>query len=151
MPGGGGGATCAHATNHHGFRLWAATDSCNPCLTAWCAAVQASAQQRRGRAGRVRPGLCFRMFSRRQWARMDPHTAPEMLRSPLESVCLTIQAMVTAHRQVSLPCPAGHDHPPAPGSLSACAAHSILACVCLCVCVQILSQGQHSGDAAMSC
>ncbi|KAF5825923.1 P-loop containing nucleoside triphosphate hydrolase protein, partial [Dunaliella salina] len=60
---------------------------------------QASAQQRRGRAGRVRPGLCFRMFSRRQFARMDPHTAPEMLRSPLESVCLTIRAMITTHRQ----------------------------------------------------
>lgn len=54
---------------------------------------QASAQQRRGRAGRVRPGLCFRLFSRLQWSKMEAHTAPEMLRSPLESVCLTIRCV----------------------------------------------------------
>ena len=28
---------------------------------------QAAAQQRRGRAGRVRPGVCFRLFSRATW------------------------------------------------------------------------------------
>ncbi|GAX74060.1 hypothetical protein CEUSTIGMA_g1510.t1 [Chlamydomonas eustigma] len=54
---------------------------------------KAAAQQRRGRAGRVRPGVCFRMFSRQQWEKMDSHTSPEMLRSPLERVALLIKGM----------------------------------------------------------
>lgn len=32
---------------------------------------QAAAQQRRGRAGRVRPGVCFRLFSRATWATLQ--------------------------------------------------------------------------------
>ncbi|KAG2486676.1 hypothetical protein HYH03_014607 [Edaphochlamys debaryana] len=56
---------------------------------------QAAAQQRRGRAGRVRPGVCFRLFSSATWRRMPPYTQPEMLRSPLESVCLLIKGMTS--------------------------------------------------------
>ncbi len=40
-----------------------------------------------------RPGVCFRMFSRRQWDAMPSHTAPEMLRSPLERVALLIKGL----------------------------------------------------------
>lgn len=57
---------------------------------------KAAAQQRRGRAGRVRPGICFRLFSSEQWGRMPHHTEPEMLRSPLESVCLLVRGMMTS-------------------------------------------------------
>lgn len=46
--------------------------------------VQAAAQQRRGRAGRVRPGVCYRLFSRRTWARMPRDTPPEIARAPLQ-------------------------------------------------------------------
>ena len=49
---------------------------------------QASAEQRKGRAGRVRSGVVFRLFTRSQFRRMEPFTPPEMLRSPLESLCL---------------------------------------------------------------
>jgi len=34
---------------------------------------QAAAQQRRGRAGRVRPGVCFRLFSRATWESLQAH------------------------------------------------------------------------------
>ncbi len=62
-----------------------------------CVCPQAAAQQRRGRAGRVRPGICFRLFSRAQWSHFSPHTQPEMLRSPLESVVLLIKGMAAGH------------------------------------------------------
>ena len=46
--------------------------------------TQAAAQQRRGRAGRVRPGVCYRLFSRRTWGRMPRDTPPEIARAPLQ-------------------------------------------------------------------
>ena len=46
---------------------------------------KAAARQRRGRAGRVRPGVCLRLFSRTfTWPGMDDHPAPEMVRAPLQ-------------------------------------------------------------------
>lgn len=46
--------------------------------------TQAAAQQRRGRAGRVRPGVCYRLFSRRTLGRMPRDTPPEIARAPLQ-------------------------------------------------------------------
>jgi ATP-dependent RNA helicase DHX29 len=58
-----------------------------------CWVSQASVKQRTGRAGRVRPGICFRLFSSRRHSGMDKFEVPEMLRAPLEGlvlqVCLT--------------------------------------------------------------
>ena len=53
---------------------------------------RASAKQRRGRAGRVRPGRCFRMYTRQMHDDVfDEHTMPEIKRVPLEGLCLQIQ------------------------------------------------------------
>ena len=58
-----------------------------------CWVSRASAQQRSGRAGRVRPGQCYRLFPRRLFeVAMDAHTLPELLRVPLEEPCLQIMA-----------------------------------------------------------
>ncbi|KAJ3111071.1 hypothetical protein HDU96_006010 [Phlyctochytrium bullatum] len=57
-------------------------------------ASAASCRQRRGRAGRVRPGFCYKLFSRHlEKTIMPPQTVPEILRVPLEQLCLTLKAM----------------------------------------------------------
>ena len=58
-----------------------------------CWVSRASAMQRQGRAGRVRPGQCYRLFPRRLFeVSMEAHTLPELLRVPLEEPCLQIMA-----------------------------------------------------------
>ena len=51
---------------------------------------EASAEQRRGRAGRLSPGHCVRMWSRS--ASLEPTTPPEILRENLSTVILTVAA-----------------------------------------------------------
>lgn len=52
---------------------------------------QASAQQRAGRAGRTRPGKCFRLYTERSFQdELQQQTYPEILRSRMESVVLTL-------------------------------------------------------------
>ena len=55
---------------------------------------QASAKQRRGRAGRVRPGVCYRLFSRTTWNRMPRGTPPEVARAPLQSLVMDIKGIL---------------------------------------------------------
>ncbi|KAM6303908.1 3'-5' RNA helicase YTHDC2-like isoform 3-T5 [Podargus strigoides] len=49
---------------------------------------KASAVQRKGRAGRCQPGVCFRLFSRLQFQNMLEFQTPELLRMPLQELCL---------------------------------------------------------------
>uniref|UniRef100_A0A8C3BWJ7 3'-5' RNA helicase YTHDC2 n=1 Tax=Cairina moschata TaxID=8855 RepID=A0A8C3BWJ7_CAIMO len=54
--------------------------------TVWIS--KASAIQRKGRAGRCRPGVCFRLFSRLRFQNMLEFQTPELLRMPLQELCL---------------------------------------------------------------
>jgi HrpA-like RNA helicase len=54
---------------------------------------QDSSNQRRGRAGRVREGLCVRCYPSAMWAKLSRHTTPEILRTPLQSLCLQIKLL----------------------------------------------------------
>jgi HrpA-like RNA helicase len=40
-----------------------------------------------------RPGVCFRLFSRLQWQSLAECQLPEMLRSPLEPLCLSVKSV----------------------------------------------------------
>ncbi|XP_040397034.1 3'-5' RNA helicase YTHDC2 isoform X2 [Cygnus olor] len=54
--------------------------------TVWIS--KASAIQRKGRAGRCQPGVCFRLFSRLRFQNMLEFQTPELLRMPLQELCL---------------------------------------------------------------
>ncbi|GCB60814.1 3'-5' RNA helicase YTHDC2 isoform X1 [Scyliorhinus torazame] len=49
---------------------------------------KASAVQRKGRAGRCRPGICFHLFSRLRFQNLLEFQTPELLRMPLQELCL---------------------------------------------------------------
>lgn len=53
---------------------------------------QASAEQRKGRAGRTGPGVCFRMYTAEDYAAFNEYSTPEILRVPLDSLVLQIRA-----------------------------------------------------------
>lgn len=62
-----------------------------------CVETKANAKQRRGRAGRVKPGVCYHLVNVRKWRRMDDFEKPEMLRVPLDSLCLRVSLMGLGH------------------------------------------------------
>nr|CRH04991.1 ATP-dependent RNA helicase hrpA [Candidatus Magnetococcus massalia] len=52
---------------------------------------QASANQRAGRCGRLAPGICIRLYSEEDFAQRPAYTDPEVLRTSLASVILTMK------------------------------------------------------------
>ncbi|PHH68989.1 hypothetical protein CDD80_7087 [Ophiocordyceps camponoti-rufipedis] len=56
-------------------------------------ASRAACEQRRGRAGRVCEGRCYRLYTRQTEQQMAPRPEPEMRRVPLEQLCLSVRAM----------------------------------------------------------
>lgn len=60
--------------------------------TTWVA--RANCVQRTGRAGRVRAGICFRLFSKARFENaMKPFMLPELLTTPLEELLLQIKLL----------------------------------------------------------
>jgi ATP-dependent helicase HrpA len=54
---------------------------------------QASADQRKGRCGRIAPGVCFRLYSEADFLARDAYTDPEIRRAALAGVILRMLAL----------------------------------------------------------
>ncbi|RFF33013.1 ATP-dependent helicase HrpB [Wenzhouxiangella sediminis] len=74
---------------------------------------RASAEQRRGRAGRLEPGCCYRLWTEAEQARLQPQTAPEIASADLAPLVLELaQWGVSDPRELSWldpPPSAAHD------------------------------------------
>ncbi len=70
---------------------------------------RAAADQRRGRAGRTEPGVCYRLWDEPQTAALEPYARPEILAADLSSFALDLAAWGSAPEQLAF-----LDPPPRP-------------------------------------
>ncbi|KAM9306788.1 3'-5' RNA helicase YTHDC2 isoform 2-T2 [Pholidichthys leucotaenia] len=67
--------------------------------TVWIS--KASALQRKGRAGRCRPGICFHLFSQLRFKNMQEFQVPQLLRMPLQELCLQTKLLAPSSCSVA--------------------------------------------------
>jgi ATP-dependent helicase HrpB len=66
---------------------------------------RAAADQRRGRAGRTQPGVCYRLWDEPQTAALEPFAKPEILAADLSSFALDLAAWGAAPEKLAFPDP----------------------------------------------
>ena len=62
---------------------------------------KASAIQRRGRAGRCQPGICYHLFSSERFHYMQTYQDAEILRVPIHDICLQTKMVVSSNVSIA--------------------------------------------------
>ncbi|XP_061379470.1 3'-5' RNA helicase YTHDC2-like [Danaus plexippus] len=62
---------------------------------------RACCQQRAGRAGRTKPGLCYHMCSKRRFKTLPLNSIPEILRVPLQELCLHTKLLAPGNTPIA--------------------------------------------------
>jgi ATP-dependent helicase HrpB len=85
---------------------------------------RAAADQRRGRAGRTEPGVCYRLWDEPQTAALEPYARPEILAADLSSFALDLAAWGSGPEQLAF-----LDPPPRPALTEAKALLAVLGAI----------------------
>ncbi|GJQ80024.1 hypothetical protein Trydic_g5004 [Trypoxylus dichotomus] len=75
----------------HKMKKYCAETNNQTLLPEWV--TLANAKQRKGRAGRVKPGICYHLYHRGREQLLDAYPLPEVLRTRLEDVILLIKIL----------------------------------------------------------